>query len=223
MIEAHAVQAAIALEFDRVREELRRAAVVQERRRVGQDLHERVIQMLFGIGLTLQSLEGTTRDASTQATLRSAVDSLDRAIRDLRRYVFDLGPNLAVDRGLGEELGALVADLVAGTTLDLTVDVDPAVSGMVTASAGDILQIAREAVSNVVRHAEADHCLVRLRPRNGQLVLEVADDGTGIPDSSNTGHGLRNMRSRAADSGARVEIRRNRPKGTIVQLTLPIQ
>jgi len=224
MIEAHAVQAAIALEFDRVREELRRGVVIEERRRVGTDLHDRVIQMLFGIGLTLQSLEGTTRDGPTQATLRTAVDSIDRAIRDLRRYVFDSGPSLAVDRRLDDELRALVADLVAATTLDLTVDIDPAVSGMVADSAGDILQIASEGVSNVVRHANANHCLVRLLLRNGEAVLQIADDGSGVSSiSTSRGHGLRNMRTRAAALGGRLDIRGNHPRGTVVELAVPVQ
>jgi len=223
MIEAHAVQAAIAFEFDRVREELRRAVVIKERRRVGTDLHGRVIQMLFSVGLTLQSLEGTTRDAAMQATLRSAVDSIDRAIRDLRRYVFDLGPSLAVDRRLDDELRALATDLVADTALELTVDIDPAVAGMVADAAGDILQVAREAVSNVVQHAEARQCVVSLLPKNGHVVLEVADDGRGVGDiSGGAGHGLRNMRTRAAARGARVHIDANRPRGTVVRMTVPL-
>lgn len=224
MIEAHAVQAAIVLEFDRVREELRRSVVIRERRRVGTDLHDRVIQTLFGIGLTLQSLEGVARDVPTQTTLRSAVQSIDRAIRDLRRYVFDLGPSLALDRRLDDELSAMAADLVADTMLQLTVDIDPEVSGMVAGSAGEILQIAREALSNVVRHAHADHCIVRLAPKHGKVVLEVADDGIGLEDmSTGTGRGLRNMRTRAAALEARIDIEPNRPRGTLVKLTAPIQ
>ncbi len=222
VIEAHAVQAAIALEFDRVREEIRRAAIVQERRRVGQELHERVIQMLFGIGLTLQSLEGTTRDAAMRGTLQSAVDSIDRAIRDLRWYVFDVDPIVALDQALDTELRKLAGDLVAATTLQLTLDIDPSVSGMVDGAARDILQIAREAVWNVVRHAHADHCLVSLRPLDGRIVLEIADDGRGVEHPSRSGRGLPNIRARAAAIGGGVEIRANRPKGTVVQLTVPI-
>jgi signal transduction histidine kinase len=222
VIEAHAVQAAIALEFDRVREEIRRAVVVQERRRVGQELHERVVQMLFGIGLTLQSLERTTRDAAMQRTLESAVDSIDRAIRDLRQYVFDLGPIVALDQALEAELRKLAGDGAAVPTLHLTLDIEPAVSDMVDGAARDILQVAREAVSNVVRHAGAEHCLVILRPLNDQIVLQIADDGRGVQDSSLSGRGLANIRARAAAIGGRVEIRPNRPKGTVVQLTVPI-
>ena len=222
MIEAHAVHAAIALEFDRVRGELRRGVLIEERRRVGAELHERVIQTLFSSGLTLQSLEGATRDAPTQATLRSAVDSIDGAILDLRRYVFDLRPPTGAVRQLDHALHALAADLAANTTLDVSVDIDPAVSGMVAGSDAEILQIAREAASNVVRHANARHCLVRLVQENGKVVLEIKDDGRGISVSSiNSGHGLRNMRTRAAALGAVLVTRRNPPRGTVVRLTVP--
>jgi len=93
---------------------------------------------------------------------------------------------------------------------------------MVAGSDAEILQIAREAASNVVRHANARHCLVKLVKENGKLVLEVADDGRGMPVSSmSAGHGLRNMRARASALGALLVIRRNRPRGTVVQLTVP--
>jgi len=223
MIEAHSVQASVALEFDRVRQELKRGVVSQERRRVGTELHERVIQDLFGVGLALQSVAGNVRDDTFRVTLRSAVDSIDRVIKDLRRYVFDLGPSLPVDHRLDIELRNLASDLVGDAPVDLTVDVDPAVFAIVTPWAGDLLQIVREAVSNVVQHAHAKQCIVRLFPKDGDVVLEVLDDGGGLPNRQTpAGHGLQNIRTRAAALGGRVEIGANRPRGTLVMLTVPI-
>jgi len=94
---------------------------------------------------------------------------------------------------------------------------------MVADRAGQILHVAREAVSNVVQHADARHCVVSLLPKNGHVVLEVADDGRGVGDmSTGGGHGLRNMRTRAEALGARVNIDANRPRGTVVRMTVPI-
>jgi signal transduction histidine kinase len=222
LIEAHAVQAAIALEFDRVREEIRRAVVMEERRRVSHELHERVIQMLFGIGLSLQSLEGATRDAAMQASLDSAVDSIDEAIRDLRRYVFDLGPQPSGKR-FDEQVSGMARDLVAPTALELSLDIDPDVSKIVDGAGPQILQIAREALSNVIRHADARHCVLRLRSQDGQILLAIADDGRGIQFSSPHGRGVPNMHARAVAIGGDVEIRPNGPNGTVVRLTVPIE
>ncbi|MFL5775699.1 MAG: histidine kinase [Chloroflexota bacterium] len=110
LIEAYGVQAAVALEFERVRNGLRASAISGERDRIGRDLHERVIQLLFGVGFALQALESTVQDASVRASLQATVEGLDRAIRDLRRFVFGLGPGPAVDSRLDERLESLAAD-----------------------------------------------------------------------------------------------------------------
>ena len=110
LIEAYGVQVAIALEFERVRTGLRSSAISAERDRIGRDLHERVIQLLFGVALALQALGSTVQDASIRASLQAAVEGLDRAIRDLRRFVFGLGPGPVVDPRVDERLESLAAD-----------------------------------------------------------------------------------------------------------------
>ena len=110
LIEAYGVQVAIALEFERVRAGLRSSAIYAERDRIGRDLHERVIQLLFGVALALQALGSTVQDASIRASLQAAVEGLDRAIRDLRRFVFGLGPGPVVDPRVDERLESLAAD-----------------------------------------------------------------------------------------------------------------
>ncbi|HEX5824152.1 MAG TPA: histidine kinase, partial [Candidatus Limnocylindrales bacterium] len=110
LIEAYGVQVAIALEFERVRKGLRLGAISAERDRIGRDLHERVIQLLFGVSFALQALESTVQDSSVQASLQAAVDGLDRAIRDLRRFVFGLEPGPVADLRVAERIEALAAD-----------------------------------------------------------------------------------------------------------------
>ena len=110
LIEAYGVQAAIALEFERVRKGLRSSAISAERDRIGRELQERVIQLLFGVALALQALGSTVPDLSVRASLQAAVEGLDRAIRDLRRFVFGLGPGPVADPRVAERLESLVAD-----------------------------------------------------------------------------------------------------------------
>jgi signal transduction histidine kinase len=223
VIEAYGVQAAIALEFDRVRQELRWAAVSAERRRIGRDLHEQVIQLLFGVGLALQGLESGTRDVSARAGLRSSVDGLDRAIRDLRRYVFDLEPSAMVDRPLHEELSVLASDLIVGAGIELDLDIDPAVSSLLAGGAADVVQIAREALSNVARHACAGHCVLSVVPSDGRVTLEVTDDGVGLGSpGTGSGQGLSNIRARAASLGGQIQINGLAGSGTTVRLVVPV-
>jgi signal transduction histidine kinase len=110
LIEAYAAQAAIALEFERVREELRRGSVSAERDRIGRDVQDRVIQLLFDVALTLQELESAVSEPSVRASLEATVDGLDRAIRDLRRFISGLGPRARVEKPPEEKVEALAAE-----------------------------------------------------------------------------------------------------------------
>jgi signal transduction histidine kinase len=110
LIEAYGAQAAIALEFERVRREIRIGSVSNERDRIGRDLHERVIQLLFGVAFALQALESTVRNEAVRVRLQAIVEALDRAIRDLRRFVFGLGPGPGPEGRTDERIEALAAD-----------------------------------------------------------------------------------------------------------------
>lgn len=222
LVQAYAVQAAIALEFDRVREELRLGTVAAERERIGRDLHEQVIQVLFGVGLSLQAMETRTHDEPTRATLREAVDDLDRAIRDLRRYVFGLGPSLIVGRRFDEEVAALARELVS-PAIELDLVIDRHASALLGDAAPEVIQVVREALSNVARHSGARRCRVLVGEVGDRVIVEVSDDGAGRASSAaGSGHGLLNMRARAADLGAEFEIRGPGASGTAIHLVIPI-
>ena len=189
-----AEQAALALEIARAREDRQRIAVFEDRDRIAQDLHDLVIQRLFAIGLSLQ---GARRQAPAEVgeRLETAVDDLDATIRDIRRSIFALGAGSE-----GNDVQTEVTRLVdrAAETLkfrpDLTFEgpvrtlVDPSV-------VPDLLAVLREALSNASRHAGASRVEVVLRVGE-QIVLEVADDGRGIPEGA-IESGLRNIRRRA--------------------------
>jgi signal transduction histidine kinase len=110
LIEAYSTQAAIALEFERVRNELRRGSVATERDRIGRDVHDRVVRVLFGVSLALQAIESTVNDSAVRASLQAAVEGLDRTIRDLRRVVFGLAPGPGPVAPLADRIELLAAD-----------------------------------------------------------------------------------------------------------------
>src|SRR5919199_5582835 len=203
LLETFGAQAAVALEYGRVRDELRRLAVLAERERIARELHEGVIQDLFGVGLELQALAAASAEPAVARRLVRIVDGLDQVIRDLRNYVFGLRPGALADRQLADALTDLGSEWQARTGLPLQLEIDGALAARLGgAAAGDILQITREALSNVARHAGATTCRLRLCREHSQAVLEIADDGRGLPAATGTtGHGLPNMRARAAAPG----------------------
>jgi signal transduction histidine kinase len=223
LLATFAAQAAIALEYGRARDELRRLAVLAERERIARELHEGVIQSLFGVGLELQALAAAAAQPAAASRLVRIVDGLDQVIRDLRNYVFGLRPGDLADRQLADALADLGSEWQARTGLPLQLEIDGALAARLGgAAAGDILQITREALSNVARHAGATTCRLRLCREHSQAVLEIADDGRGLPAATGTtGHGLPNMRARAAALGCVLAFGEGlHGRGTSVRLTL---
>jgi signal transduction histidine kinase len=216
-------QAAIALEYGRARDELRRLAVLAERERVAGELHDGVIQALLGVGLELQALTAASPEWSGAQHLRRIVGGLDEVISDLRNYVFGLQPGSLADRQLAEALGELAIEFRRRTGLPLQLEIDAEVAARLGgASAGDLVQLAREALSNVARHAGATACRLRLVREDGLPVLEIADDGRGLDASvGGPGRGLDNMRVRAAALGGSVSFATGLAgRGTMLRLTL---
>jgi signal transduction histidine kinase len=226
LMETFGTQAAIALEYRRARDELNRLAVLNERERIARELHEGVIQTLFGAGMDLQALATSIDDPPTSQRLTNAVDGVDGVIRDLRNYVFGQRPGILADRHVDRALRDLAAEFARRTGVQPAVEIDADVAARLAgATATDVVQIAREALSNVARHAQAHACRVTLRRENENAILEVSDDGRGVgPESGRTnGHGLNNMRGRAvALGGVLLVIEGLHGRGTTLRASVPI-
>lgn len=199
-----AEQIAFAWSFERARRELKRLSVVEERERIGRDLHDTVIQQLFATGLALQSAVRLLPEGS-DATVRveRAVDAIDATIKGIRTTIFALqAPDAEVGGvrvrvlGLVEELGALLP-AVPRVRFDGPVDtvVTPAI-------ADQLVPVLREALTNVVKHADAREVEVVLAAGGGAVELTVRDDGRGLPSApSGSGLGLANLLERARTLG----------------------
>ena len=223
LVEAFAAQAAVALELSRARAELERLAVVEERERIARDLHDGVIQSLFGIGMQLQGLAEGDLAEPARARLAAAVDGIDGAIRDLRNYIFGLRPGVLADRQLDQAIQDLARAFEERSGVAAGVEVDPVAASLLAPAASDVAQIVREALSNVARHAHARHCVVRLWRAGRTAHVEVADDGRGIePSAAGRGQGLTNMRARAVALGGSTRIYRSETWSTVVEVSLPL-
>jgi len=218
-----AAQAGVAIENARLHEDLRRLAVLEDRERIAQELHDGVIQSLFAVGMGLQAAGAMADDPETvRGRLDAAVNDVDRVIRDLRNYIFGLGGGPA-DRELSRALHGLGDELRRGSEIAIRVEVDPAASGALASRATDIAQFAREALTNAVRHSGAATVSVVISRDGGSFVLEIEDDGKGFDPEATVGpgRGLGNLRARAQTLGADLDIDSEPGRGTRVRLVMP--
>jgi signal transduction histidine kinase len=224
-----ATQAAIAVENARLYDEterkgreLQRLQVLEERERIGRELHDGVIQSLFALGMSLQGLASSSSDAEVARRLEAAVEDVDQAIRDLRNYIFGLRPGILADRQLDQALQELTTEFGARSGVVTIVDVDGEAASALASRAGEVVQLAREALSNASRHGRATTCRVSLRRGAAGIVLEIDDDGRGFDvDTTTWGMGLRNLRERTESLGGMLEIESTAGEGTTVRATFP--
>jgi PAS domain S-box-containing protein len=218
-----ATQASLGLEHTRIQEELQRLALVDERERIGRELHDGAIQAIFAIGMSLEGLAARTAEPEVAARLRGVVAQLDAVIRDLRNYIYGLRPGIVAQQHLQQALRQLVEDFASSSGVTAIADLDPDVAQALTARAGDVILLAGEALSNVGRHAHALTCRLTLRREGDAAVLEVEDDGRGFdPSAPRRGQGLRNLRDRAARLGGSAELESRKGEGTTVRFTMPL-
>lgn len=216
-------QAALALEYARAQGTIQRLAVLEDRERIAKELHDGVIQALFSVGMGLQGTAMMSGDEDLARRIEEAVSEVDRVIRDLRNYIFGLRPGILADRQLGQALRLLAEEFQGKTGVIAIAEVDEEVASLVTSHAGELIQLAREALSNVGRHAEAKTCRLSLRQEDGRAVLEIDDDGKGFdPTIAHRGEGLSNLEQRAAGIGGSARINSIPAGGTTVRIELPL-
>jgi signal transduction histidine kinase len=227
-----ASQAGVAIENARLYEEtqrqhreLERLSVLDDRERIAKELHDGVIQSLFAVGMSLQGAASLAADAELERRIDEAVAEIDRSIRDLRNYIFGLRPGILADRQLDQALRALGAEFESRSGVVTVVEVDTGVAAQLASQAGDLVQMTREALSNVGRHAQATTCRVSLwgDPALGVAILEIDDDGIGFdPDAGGDGMGLANLRERVSALGGDLSIDGEPGEGTTLRLILPV-
>ena len=213
-------QAALALDRAQAVADRAELAVISDRERIARDLHDTVIQRLFATGLTLQAVSSGVSDPVLTDRIGKAVDDLDQVVRDIRGTIFELrhvgGSSLQAEvRGLVREYAR-----VLGWSPVVRVDgpVDTAVPAPVREH---LVPVLREALSNLSRHAEATAARVQVQVADGELLLEVADDGVG-PTEGSSHSGLRNARGRAAGLGGTSALARREGGGSVFTWRVPL-
>lgn len=201
-----AIHAGVAVELAQTRADSESLLVQQEHERIAADLHDHVIQELFATGMGLQSMAGTSRDSSHRERLLGYVEAIDATIQRIRNTVFTIGRPDQAMRSLKSDLHRIGAELhpALGFPADFEFSgpLDHPVSHEL---ANDVVAVAREALSNVARHARATSVQVRVGIGAGVLALEVNDDGCGLGTPQHSS-GLTNMWIRAARHGGALDF-----------------
>jgi signal transduction histidine kinase len=191
----------------------------EERRRLRRDLHDGLGPALAAVGLGIDTARGDLPEGRRRELLDAARADLDETLDDIRRLVHALRPPALDQLGL---LGALSqeASRPSGNGPTVSIDAPPSLPDLPAATEVAAYRIATEAITNARRHSDARTCTVRLA-LNGDLDLEICDDGKGI-DGCSSGVGMASMRERAAELGGSVTITPLDP-GTSVRAILPVE
>ena len=207
LAEALAVAAGIAIENTRLSERVRVLSVLDDRDRIARDLHDRVIQRVFAVGMALQGAVRLPERDQIVERVNKAVDDLDTTVTEIRTAIFELG-NTAIRGGLRHSVIELTEEMGSslGTRPEVTFygAIDNAISQRI---ADNLLAVLREALSNAGKHAKATSYVVTVSVAE-DVSLEVRDNGIGIelPQAFGAGLGLVNLRSRAERLGGTFEI-----------------
>jgi signal transduction histidine kinase len=207
----------------RAEQTLRALDMANERDRIARDLHDLVIQRVFGAGMRLSSMV-PAMPAATGDRLRDVVEELDNVIADIRTTIFDLTAQETAGKGLRTEVLRLTNDAAERLGYRPQVRFTGAVDTLADREIADqFLAVLRESLSNVIRHAGATTVEVTVAADEKGLALTVADNGVGIgPDATPSGgFGLRNMEARALSLGGTYQVRHNEPQGTVVEWRVP--
>jgi signal transduction histidine kinase len=215
-----AAASGVAIDNARLQSSLEHVAVLQDRERIARELHDKVIQRLFAAGMTLQTTLPIAARTEVATRITQAVEEIDETIRDIRRTIFALETRSR--RGVRVDIFAHVdaAREVLGFTPELRLE-GPIDSAVPETTADHLLATLYEALSNVAKHAGASKVDVAVEAGD-ELLLEVADDGAGLPDRIEPGQGLRNMERRALELGGNARVRPREGAGTVVEWRVPL-
>jgi signal transduction histidine kinase len=225
---AIAIATAQSVEAERLRHSMR--ASEAERRRWARELHDETLQELGGLKVLLESARATNRPGVLEDAVGKAVEQLELSIGGLQALITELRPAALDELGAKPALEALFARTKATSGLEISARIDLAsergreptrLSGETEST---IYRVVQEALTNVVKHAEADRVWVEVSEGEQEVTVTVRDNGTGFdPDEAGGGFGLVGMRERAELAHGRFLINSSAEQGTTVGVVLPAE
>lgn len=199
---------------------------MEHRERLGRDLHDDVLQLLYAAGLNLKTavppLTNCPPDVAGQ--IRHTIGELELAMQHLRDYISGPQPTADSEPPVGVALANLVQNMAVADGPRLSLNLQPGLSvPLPHAKTENVLHIVREALSNCIRHSRATHGWVSVHRDNGMLRIDINDDGAGFnPDDARPGgHGLANMTARAKEMGGTLAVVSSPGRGTQILVQVP--
>jgi signal transduction histidine kinase len=217
--ERFAAQAGLALQLARAQNDRARLDVLEDRDRIGRDLHDLVIQRLFAVGLSLENVLRQDQPAGAENRIAAAVHDIDTTIKDIRNTIFalkDARPTNDVRTDVHDTVQRATTTLGFAPTLRMEGSLD---EGITTSVRAHLLAVLGEALSNVAKHAHATIVTVLLRVSD-DVTLIVTDNGVGM-DNPDRSSGLRNMRERAETLGGELVVDSSPGAGTTLIWAVP--
>ena len=220
-VESLAQQANAALQLARAQRDQQRLTLLEDRERIGRDLHDMVIQRIFAAGMGLDALGSYGLPPAAADKIRGIVDDLDTAIKELRSTIFGLSM-LDAPRPLAVQIRENVAAHADRLGFTPTVALPDDIESIPLVVVEQLLPTINEALSNVARHADATNAAVVIRRDGNELTVEVTDNGNGIDEAQLRGRGLGNLEARARRVGGTCRITNNDTGGATVTWRAPL-
>jgi signal transduction histidine kinase len=223
LVEALAIAAGIAIEHNRLKDQERRRGVLEDRDRIARDLHDKIIQRVYAVGIGLHGAMRLDDLERLRERVSAAVDELDETIAELRGAIFELGQS-AVLGGLRQAVLRLAQELTESLGSRPSVRFVGAVDNTVPQPIGDhALAVVREGLTNAAKYSNGARFEVVVRVDDDDVTVEVVDDGCGIEfPLTNPGLGLSNLRNRAVRLGGTFEVLPGIRSGTRLVWSVPI-
>ncbi len=221
LVETLATYAALALATAEIHQQQSQLRVLQERERIGMELHDGVIQWLYGIGMQLQLLQSNEPIAGE--SLQPILQNLDQIIEDIRGFILRLKTSDETSKTIRETFIHILKRLHIPDNLYVIIDAPEVISPFAPAMFESICLISQEILSNTVRHANASEVEMHFTINPADCVLTIRDNGIGFDmNNPSSGLGLQNIHHRARRYGGEVSINSELQNGTEIIVRIPL-
>lgn len=220
LTEAFGRAAGLVIDQSMLRSNMRELTLSEERERLARDLHDTVIQRLFGVGLALQMSLPAIVDDDVRLRINKVLDELDITIHEIRTTIFEIDQDRSTGETLHDRIVALSLEIETRLGVLANVKVSPGIDEEVGPHcAQHCVQALREILSNVVRHSDATAVEVTVVTDDDLVEIVVRDNGVGFVPNVGSGRGVRNLTSRARELGGNCTIKSKIGGGTTVRWT----